>query len=161
MLKNDRFYTEIDKGNDDSTFYGKCRIDLENMIQHYNVLYLRINYPISNDTNDKNLLTKLLTYKKINDVEFSITYIDELFPLLTDMIENGECGICNFVNEGVTSPVKIMEVYNKYIHHEFESITIEPDRSYAKLEIGKLRKYKVSTIEEAIEKCICEYNICL
>jgi len=125
------------------------------MIQHYNVLYLRINYPISNHASDKNLLTKLLTYKKINDVEFSITYIDELFPILIDMIENDERGICNFVNEGVISPVKIMEIYNKYIHHDFEILKIEPDRSYAKLDIGKLCKYNISTIVDAIEKCIC------
>jgi 3,5-epimerase/4-reductase len=158
IFKNDRFYQETEKGNDDSTFYSKCRIDLENMIQHYNVLYLRINYPISNLASDKNLLTKLLTYKKINDVEFSITYIDELFPILIDMIENDERGICNFVNEGVISPVKIMEIYNKYIHHDFEILKIEPDRSYAKLDTGKLCKYNISTIGDAIEKCICEYN---
>jgi len=157
IFENDTFYTENDKGNNNSTFYSKSRIDLENIIQHYNVLYLRINYPISNDPSDKNLLTKLLSYKKINDIEFSITYIDELFPLLIEMIENGEIGICNFVNEGVMSPVKIMEIYNKHIHHDFEILKIEPDRSYAKLEIGKLRKYNISTIEEACEKCIIEY----
>ena len=41
------------------------------------------------------------------------------------MIENGEIGICNFVNEGVISPVKIMEIYNKHIHHDFEILKIE------------------------------------
>ena len=105
-----------------------------------------------------NLLSKLLTYSKINNTKFSVTYIDELFPKLIDMIDNTETGICNFVSDGAISPVKILEIYNKHSHKTFEiENSNDRARSYAKLEVGLLKKYGVSKVEDAIEKCVIEY----
>lgn len=159
IFQNDKYYSESDEGNFDSNFYGKCRIYLENMIKNYkNVLYLRLNYPISGSPSSKNLLTKLLSYSKINDVDFSITYVDELFPKLIDMIDNGETGVCNFVNDGAISPVKILKIYNKHSNRTFEIEKSEDSvRSYAKLEVGLLKKYHVAKVEDAVERCVIEY----
>ncbi len=159
IFKNDKYYSESDEGNFDSNFYSKCRIYLENMIKNYkNVLCLRVNYPISGKKSSKNLLTKLLNYNKINDVEFSITYIDELFPKLIDMIENGETGVCNFVSDGAISPVKILEIYNKHSSKVFEiENSYDKTRSNAKLDVGMLTKYGVAKVEDAVEACVIEY----
>jgi len=159
IFQNDKSYSESDEGNFESNFYSKCRIYLENMIKKYkNVLYLRVNYPISGITSSKNLLTKLLSYNKINDVEFSITYIDELFPKLIDMIDSRETGVCNFVSDGAISPVKILEIYNKHKQKTFEIEKSEDStRSYAKLEVGLLKKYNVTKVEDAVERCVIEY----
>ena len=94
IFNNDKIYTENDEGNYKNNFYSESRIYLENIIKNYkNVLYLRINYPISSQKSNKNLLTKLLTYKCIESIELSITYIDNLFPILIKMIEDNENGI--------------------------------------------------------------------
>ena len=85
---DDKVYSESDIGNNFSNYYGECRILLETLVKQYNnVLYLRINYPISSKSSKKNLLTKLLSYKTIDTVELSLTYVDNLFPILFKMIE--------------------------------------------------------------------------
>lgn len=161
IFNNDKFYSEEDEGNYNNNFYSKSRIYLENMIKHYkNVLHLRINYPISNNISNKNLLTKLLSYNEINDVEISITYIDELFEILINMIENNETGICNFVNNGSIYLSKILEIYNKHSILKKDFIISNKqnnDRSYAKLKIGMLQKYNIMDINNAIENCVFNY----
>uniref|UniRef100_A0A6C0KWB7 RmlD-like substrate binding domain-containing protein n=1 Tax=viral metagenome TaxID=1070528 RepID=A0A6C0KWB7_9ZZZZ len=161
IFNNDKFYDESDEGNYNNNFYSKTRIELENMIKYYkNVLYLRINYPISESISNKNLLTKLLTFNEINDVEISITYIDELFPILIDMIENKETGICNFVNNGSIYLSEILKIYNKLSITKKEIIISNKqnnDRSYAKLSIGLLKKYNIRNINNAIENCVINY----
>ena len=160
IFKSDNIYNETDEGNFKGNFYSECRINLENIIKNYdNVLYTRINYPVSNTLSDKNLITKLLTYTNIDDNEFSITYIDELFPILIDMIDNNEIGICNLVNEGSIKLSEIMTIINKYKMHEYtlhNNIHTQP-RSYSKLSIGKLDKYKISNINTAIHNCVYNY----
>jgi len=159
IFNNDKFYTEFDNGNFSENFYSETRIYLENMAKHYkNVLYLRVNYPICDDKSEKNLITKLLSYKKIDNIELSITYIDNLFPILIDMIEQNEVGVCNFVNNGTINLPNIMEKYNKYLKHEYSvSTDFLINRSYSKLLIGKLNKYNILNAEDAIESCIKNY----
>jgi dTDP-4-dehydrorhamnose 3,5-epimerase-like enzyme/dTDP-4-dehydrorhamnose reductase len=161
IFNNDKFYTEVDEGNFEENFYSKTRIYLENIVKCYkNVLYLRVNYPICDDKSEKNLITKLLSYKKIDNIELSITYIDNLFPVLFDMIEQNETGVCNFVNNGSINLPTIMEKYNKYSKHDYSiSSDFFMNRSYSKLLTGKLNKYNTLNIEEAIEVCIQNYII--
>ena len=104
IFNNDRFYSEDEEGNYSGNFYSKCRVYLENIAKNYNnLLYIRINYPISSHKSNKNLITKLLSYPTIQDNVITLTYIDELIPFMINMIENGEIGICNLVNEGKIS----------------------------------------------------------
>ena len=161
IFKNDKFYNECDEGNYDNNFYSKTRIYLENIIKHYkNVLYLRINYPISENVSNKNLLTKLLSFNEINDVEISVTCIDELFPILINMIEKKETGICNFVNDGSIHLSEILKIYNKHSVNKKEIIISNKpvnDRSYAKLRVGLLEKYNIMNVNDAIENCVIKY----
>jgi dTDP-4-dehydrorhamnose 3,5-epimerase-like enzyme/dTDP-4-dehydrorhamnose reductase len=159
IFQNDKIYKETDKGNFSNNFYGESRINLENIITNYkNVLYLRINYPISDYKSDKNLLTKLLKYNNIEENELSITYIDNLFPILFKMIENDENGICNFTNPGIINIIDILNIYNKYNEHKFNIIITNNNiRSMAKLECDKLLKYEPMNILDAIDICITNY----
>ena len=156
IFNNDRVYSEEDEGNYKNIFYSEARIYLENIIKHYNnVLYLRINYPISSYISNKNLLTKLLTYKNIDSIELSVTYIDNLFPILFQMIENVENGICNFINPGSINLSEILKIYNNYTHHEYNviDVPINNSRSFARLESNKLSKYNPLDIRIAIDEC--------
>lgn len=145
-----KYYTEEDIGNFTPNFYTQCRIELEGKIKLYpNVLYLRINYPISSKQSPKNLLTKLLSYKTINDISLSITCLDSLIPLLFQMIENNEIGICNFVNTGEISLVEIVKLFRK---DEFQiSTSIDITRSFPKLTCNKLEKYGVDNILKSLK----------
>jgi dTDP-4-dehydrorhamnose 3,5-epimerase-like enzyme/dTDP-4-dehydrorhamnose reductase len=159
IFNNDRFYNETDEGNFKNNFYSESRIYLENIIKNYtNVLYLRINYPISSDKSNKNLLTKLLTYKNIESVELSITYIDNLYPILIKMIETNENGICNFINPGSIKLADILNIYNNFKDHQFNIIEpLNNNRSIPLLECNKLNKYNPMFIRDAIKLCCTEY----
>jgi dTDP-4-dehydrorhamnose 3,5-epimerase-like enzyme/dTDP-4-dehydrorhamnose reductase len=163
IFDNDKFYTEYDNGNFNKNFYSESRIYLENIIKNYdNVLYLRINYPISKFTSEKNLLTKLLKYNTYESIDISISYLDNLIPILFIMIENNELGIVNFVNEGIINIVDIMNMYNNIKNYNKEIIinnNNDNSRSYAKLIIGKLKKYNPLNINDAIIDCINNYCI--
>ena len=164
IFNHDKIYEEEEDGNHHINFYGICRSYLEKMIKNYNnVLYLRINYPIADKPCNKNLLTKLLSYKTIDPCEVSITYVNDLFPILIQMIENHETGICNFTNPGTIYLTDIMNIYEKItdkkndfqINTNFDIHTSK--RSFAKLKTDKINKYIPLTINDAIEKCIQNY----
>ena len=165
-----RVYLETDTGNNFSNYYGECRILLENIVKQYNnILYLRVNYPISSKPSNKNLLTKLLSYKFIDNVELSITYIDNLFPILFKMIEQNEAGICNFTNPGQINLLDIINIYNETTKLHINPIinpifnsntndTITNKRSFAKLQSDKLIKYSPLDIRSSIKECCEKYH---
>jgi len=159
IFDDTRFYKESDNGNFYNNFYSICRIQLEFLLKEYdNVFYVRVNYPISSTKSSKNLITKLENFTMVEDKEFSLTYIDELFLVLIQMIEKNEIGICNLVNSGAINLIEIMNIYCSFVEKKF-SITKENDllKSNAKLEIGKLQKYDISLVHDAVKKCIYEY----
>ena len=167
IFESDKFYSEEEEGNYKKNFYSESRIYLENIIKNYsNVLYLRINYPMSSNKSNKNLLTKLLTYKNIEQVELSITCIDDLFIILFEMIENNENGVCNFVNPGSIKLFEILEIYNTYNDknpHTFNIVETNNtssgnNRSYSRLNTNMLNKYNPKDIKNALEICCKNYN---
>lgn len=160
IFKNNKVYLENDEGDFKDNFYGECRIYLENILKNYNnVLYLRINYPICRTQSNKNLLTKLIGYKNLESNEFSITYIDDLFPILFKMIENNENGITNFVNTGTINIIEIMEIYKKYYDYDYNIINNNVNnRSFPKLSNNKLLKYNPLNIKDGINDCIIHYK---
>lgn len=163
IFNNDTVYNECDKGNNFNTFYSESRMCLEEMVNYYdNVLYLRINYPISDTLSNKNLLTKLLNYNMVDDCQISITYMDNLFPILFQMIENNEIGICNFTNPGQINLIDIIKKYetitNKKTDISFNYNINDNKRSLSKLNTGKINKYNPLPIEKAIELCITNYT---
>lgn len=164
IFNNDKIYNEDDSGNNFSNFYGECKIYLENIVKNYNnILYLRINYPISDKPSNKNLITKLLNFKTIDSCEISITYIENLFPILLKMIENNEFGICNFTNPGQIKLTEIINIYNSVSNNQIdiqinEEFNIkETKRSCARLYSDMLEKYNILNIDKSIEVCIKNY----
>jgi 3,5-epimerase/4-reductase len=161
IFKNDKYYSEEEEGNYNGNFYGLCRIYLENLMKQYkNVLHVRINYPISSNVSSKNLITKLLGFKKIENNTITITYLDELIPVLIDMIqdETNNKGVCNLVNKGDISLIDILQIYTTYKEHSYEITNSQSNnKSSSLLSIGKLTKYNVSDIKHAVDDCIKKY----
>ena len=157
IFRNDRYYSETDVGNFAPNFYSQCRIELEEKIKLYpNVLYLRINYPISSKKSSKNLLTKLLSYKIIDNISMSITCLDVLIPVLFQMIENNEIGICNFVCNG---EINLCEIMNLYGRKNYECFECENNlKSCSKLINGILIKYKDLDIINSLVMILTKYH---
>ena len=130
---------------EEENYYGKCRILLEELIRPFNnCLYLRVNYPLSmkltGPNSQKNLLNKLLKYDKIEDIYLSVTNLDSMCQFIPGMVENGELGIFNFVNNGRINMIDLylklveklnidQETYKKeYVKTSRESTLIVPKR---------------------------------
>lgn len=164
IFENDKEYGEKDVGDFTDNFYAQCRIVLEKLVGNYpNVLYLRVNYPISRHSSSKNLLTKLIGYRNIESVTMSVTCVDTLTPLLVEMIENLEVGICNFVNPGSINLVDIMRLYQKKVpHHVFNAVDRIQDsfgkrRSTPRLRVERLLAYQPLYVEDAVRETIENY----
>jgi dTDP-4-dehydrorhamnose reductase len=159
IFENDREYGEKDRGNFTHNFYARSRIVLEDMMALYpNVLYLRINYPISSIPSPKNLLTKLVGYSTILSTLLSMTCVDDLFPILLRMVENNETGICNFVNPGAMNLVDIKRMYHDgegVFIVSTESSTIQ--RSTPHLRVEQLLSYDPLPVEKAVRNIIDRY----
>jgi 3,5-epimerase/4-reductase len=138
-LKQYTEYCNIQKNNDN--FYLKCRNTLEDYIDLYkNVLYLRIQYPICDNDNEKCFIQKMLKrLDAVHDIYINITYISNLFPLICKILEdNLYSGVLNFVNPDC---IKIADILKSYfiknnLHYSF-NVEI-PDKCCGILNTNKL-----------------------
>jgi dTDP-4-dehydrorhamnose 3,5-epimerase-like enzyme/dTDP-4-dehydrorhamnose reductase len=148
-------YTEEDQGDLFDNFYSTSRIYLENLLKEYpNVLYLRVNYPVSSKENTKNLLTKIKTFDKISDLNLTITCLDTLIPHLSHIIETKQVGILNFVNKGSINLIDIKRIFNQ----PFE--IIKSNRSSIILDTTKLERLIGSPLSDinTIIKLLIQFN---
>lgn len=112
--------TLIEKNS--SKYYLKCRNILEDSLELYsNVLYLRIQYPISLTDNPKCFMNKMLyRLHNVHDQYVNITYLPNLFPLLiSTVLEKNTVGILNFVNPG---SIKLGDLLEWYKNNKDEKI---------------------------------------
>ena len=116
-------YSEKSKNDkNNSKYYLKCRNILEESLELYNnVLYLRIQYPISLTENPKCFMNKMLTrLESVHNQYVNITYIPNLFPLLiSTILYKNITGILNFVNPG---SIKLSDLLDWYIKNNLKEI---------------------------------------
>ena len=139
-------YTEEDKPNFDKSIYSYSKILFEDKAKEYdNILILRLRMPIDSFLSPRNIITKLLKYEKIINIPNSMSVLDDLLPLIPDMLHLN--GIYNFTNPGVISHNELLDLYIKYIDNEFryqnfslekQSKVIKAPRSNTALDCSKL-----------------------
>lgn len=114
------------------------------------VLNLRIRMPITSDDNSRNFVMKITKYSKICSIPNSMTVLDELVPIMVDMMQKNLTGTFNLVNPGLISHNEILEMYKEIIDPSFtwNNFTIEEQgkilcakRSNNYLDTTKLVKY--------------------
>jgi dTDP-4-dehydrorhamnose reductase len=92
-----------------------------------NVLNVRIRMPITDEFNSRNFITKISTYKKVCSVPNSMTVLNELLPILLDMMKNKTSGTVNLTNPGLITHNEILTMYKEIVDPEFtwENFTID------------------------------------
>lgn len=98
--------------NDGKTVYSKWRKELENHI-HGNVLYFKIMYPCTFDGHEKCFAAKMKNRIPDNK-RVTITKVNELFPLLPDIIKSNICGIYNLVSPGTIHLSELSDIKPNY-----------------------------------------------
>jgi dTDP-4-dehydrorhamnose reductase len=148
-------------------FYSRTKIYSEAALsafgRKYPALIIRVRVPLDNRPHPRNLLTKLIGYKKVIDLPNSVTYIPDFILALKHLLEKNAQGTYNIVNEGPLLYSDLMEVYRKY----------KPDFKYEVIEFEKLNQvrtnlilsteklknsgFKVRKTAEVLEECVREY----
>jgi 3,5-epimerase/4-reductase len=130
---NDGF-TEEDPPNFTGSFYALTKAMSDQLLKPFPVLQLRIRMPFDGTHNDRNLLQKILKYKRVLDEKNSITYMPDFYNALQKLVEKRATGIYNIINPGPVSPYEIMMQYKKVVDpkHEFERLTVDQMHEVAK-----------------------------
>ncbi|MDP2943911.1 MAG: sugar nucleotide-binding protein [Candidatus Omnitrophota bacterium] len=148
-------------------FYSRTKIyserALEVLANKYNILIVRIRIPLDNRSHPKNLLTKLINYKRVIDIPNSVTYIPDFINALKHLIKIDAKGIYNVVNKGGLRYPELLDVYKKYVpDFEYEVIDFKKlnlVRTNLLLSTKKLEKtgFRVRRINEVLEECVKDY----
>jgi dTDP-4-dehydrorhamnose reductase len=134
-----------------------------------NTLNLRIRMPIVNFQHDRNFLSKIFKYSKICSMPNSMTVLEDMFPVIMDMIQNKTTGTFNLVNKGLITHNEILEMYKEHIDKGFtwENFSVEEQnaillskRSNTQLLTDKLYSLypDIPDIKTSVEKCITQYH---
>lgn len=110
------------------SFYSKTKIISENILSLYpNTLQLRIRMPVDGSSNPRNLLTKILGYKKVLDIQNSMTVIPDFLEVLGKLAKDKKTGIYNVVNPGTMSPYEIVKLYKELVNpsHPLEPLSYQ------------------------------------
>jgi len=148
-------------------FYSRSKIyaemALEELTKRADILTIRIRVPLDNRPHSKNILTKLLSCKRIIDIPNSITYIPDFIDALKYLIETDARGVFNVVNkEGLRYP-ELMEVYKKYVpdfsYELLDYKELNTVRTNLILSIEKLEKtgFKMRAINDILHECVKAY----
>ena len=148
-------------------YYSRSKIyserALEILCDKFNILIIRIRIPLDDRPHSKNLLTKLINYKKVIGLPNSVTYIPDFVRALKHLIKIDAQGIYNVASKGGLSYPELMEVYKKYVPAfkyqiiDFEKLNMV--RTNLLLSTRKLERsgFKVRPIKEVLEECVREY----
>lgn len=148
-------------------FYSRSKIyaerALEVLSKQYPVLIARIRIPLDDRPHPRNILTKILAYRRVIDLPNSITYLPDFINALKHLIKIGARGIYNVVNKGGLRYPDLLDVYRSHV----------ADFRYSVIDAGKLglvrtnlllstRKleasgFKVRRITDCLEECVSAY----
>ncbi len=145
-------------------FYSRTKIyadrALEVLAPQYNVLIVRIRIPLDDRPHPKNILDKLLRYRRVVDLPNSVTYIPDFARAMEHLLGIDAKGVYNVVNKGGMRYPDLLDVYKKY----------RPDFTYEVIDFKKLNLvrtnllvsvkkledsgFRVRPIVETYEECV-------
>lgn len=148
-------------------FYSRGKVYAERALEvfcsEFNILIPRIRIPLDNRSHPKNILSKLIQYKRVIDLPNSVTYIPDFIKALEHLIKIDAKGVYNVVNKNGLKYPDILDIYKKYIpDFEYEVIdykTLNMVRTNVIMSTRKLEStgFQVREINEVLEECVEGY----
>lgn len=130
MGQAETMFQEDDKPNFFGSAYSTVKGFTDQLLQsqalHHKVLNVRIRMPYSDKLNERNTLTKLISYPQICSLENSITTFS-LFPYLVKMVIAAQTGTINLCNPGPVDHETVLQLYKQHVDptHTFELVSRE------------------------------------
>ncbi|MFA5930748.1 MAG: sugar nucleotide-binding protein [archaeon] len=127
-------FSETDPPNFYGSFYSITKLLSEELLKEHNPLQLRIRMPIDTEMGPRNFITKISTYKKVINIQNSMTIIEDMLEATEILMKKKKTGIYNIVNPGTISHKEILQMYTQLINpnHKYETISLEELHSFTK-----------------------------
>ena len=172
-------FSEKDKPNfglNGEQYYALTKILAEQKLNkiakehpNFRFLQLRLRMPVDDFPSERNLITKLIGYSGVIDIQNSMTSVPNAIPAINQLMEQNATGIYNFVNPGTISAAQIMKLYKEIIdpQHEFKIISLSElkkrtiaVRSNCYLDTDKLKKSGIALpdIHDAVRESLIKYK---
>ena len=160
-------YSETDAPNFFGSFYSRSKGHIDQLLNDFPVLNIRLRMPFDGTNSERSLINKLKKYERVIDTDNSMTYIPDLLAATKTLIEKKATGPYNVINPGSMNPYRIMELYTEIVDpsHTFEKLELEDlsevataGRSNCVLDGKKLEDEGISmrpvedAVREALEK---------
>lgn len=129
-----------------SAFYSRTKYAADMILSRLpNTAIARLRLPVDfvPSPNNKNLIDKLSSYKKVIDVENSVTIVEDLADVIRQLIEKKATGIFHCTNPGALKYRHLIEMYRAYVDPNHTNEWIE-DQDLAKQ--GLAAKNRSTTI---------------
>jgi 3,5-epimerase/4-reductase len=150
------------------SFYSKSKLCCDQMIGSMPcTTVLRIRMPISDRDHPRNLLNKIISYKKVVEEPNSITFLGDLANAVKFAVENDTSGIYNITNTKPLTHSILLEEYKKYFpEHQYEKITtkelskiVSASRSNCILDNRKaiMRGFKFADTDTCVREYVKRY----
>jgi dTDP-4-dehydrorhamnose reductase len=112
-------FTENDRPNFFGSSYSIVKGYTDQLMHLYDThtLNVRIRMPITAEPNPRDFITKICNYERICSMPNSMTVLDELLPLLVDMIVTRRTGTIQLTNPGTISHEEILTLYKEICDH--------------------------------------------
>lgn len=165
-----KIFTEDDPPNFFGSSYSIMKGFTDQEIRRFpTTLQLRIRMPISREPSPRNLIDKLVSYRNICSIPNSMTVLDDMWPILDQMISCRETGTYNMTNPGTVEHSWILGQWRTYINpeHTWSEISyeeqlrfIKSQRSNNELSTDKLTAFclreglELPPIQDSIYRCI-------
>jgi len=160
-----RGFTEESVPNFFGSGYSTVKGITDRMMRWYPALNVRIRMPITAISNKRDFITKILNYEKICSMPNSMTVLDELLPLMVDMVLTNKTGTIQLTNPGVISHEEILEMYREIVDpsktwktmtYAEQNVLLKSRRSNNRLDTTRLQEWypQVSDIHTAIRRTL-------
>ncbi len=159
-------FSEDDQPNYFGSSYSIIKGYTDTEIRRFtNSLNLRIRLPITSEINDRNLIDKLISYNNIFSINNSMTVLDDIWPIIDNMINEKVTGTFNIVNPGTVNHNDILEMYRDILNnkHTWTVLPIEQQKSSRcnnELSTNKIEQYCIQhniefpPLNVSIQKCL-------
>lgn len=110
-----RGWKEYDYANPEA-FYTRSKYAADLILSEFpNTAIIRLRMPIDSEPNSGNLIDKLVSYKKLIDIENSVTIVEDLIKAVAGVIEKAGTGIFHAVNPGVMRHKDLIALYEELV----------------------------------------------
>ena len=108
-------WQESDPANPES-FYARTKYAADLMLSQLpNVAVVRLRMPIDSTPDPRNLIVKLAGYSRVIDVENSVTVVDDLVLVISQIIEKRAVGVFHAVNPGTVRHRDLVTLYRDMV----------------------------------------------